>query len=216
MHVRKRTRGHGRHEYFYACTSHFNRGESICRNLVQIPMQAIDDKVIRGITNLLRPELVEIIVSRVREALEPDYQDRLRKQLAEQLADVDRQTANVADAIAIGGDVPALLSKLQALAQRRAELLQQQQALGDAPLLPRVDVRLMERRARALLKDWRGLLTRHPSDARGVLRQLLAGPMLFTPILEKHRRGFQFDGAVRVGEMLTGYVGNDVGVPGQN
>lgn len=66
------------------------------------------------------------------------------------------------------------------------------------------------------------LVTRHPSDARPVLRELLEAPIRFTPILEEHRRGYRFEGAVTVGEMLHGTVlfenlrGNTVGVPGQN
>ena len=55
-----------------------------------------------------------------------------------------------------------------------------------------------------------------------MLRELLEAPIRFTPILEEHRRGYRFEGAVTVGEMLHGTVlfenlrGNTVGVPGQN
>lgn len=74
----------------------------------------------------------------------------------------------------------------------------------------------MERQARQLLTDWRGLLSRNTQDARPVLRELLHGPIRFTPIVEDDRRGFHFNGAVKTGGFLLGIVaGNELGVPGR-
>lgn len=215
LHVRKRTRASGRHLHFYACTSHFNRGESVCGNYLQVPMEAVDTKVIGAITDLLRPELVDRIIAGVRAYLQPDQQMRQLDRIEAELASLDRQAANVADAIALAcRNVAALVAKLQQIDERRAALLVGRDVLGDARPLPRVDWRLVERRARTLLTDWRGLLCRHTAQARPVLRQLLNGTLQITPILEENRRGFQFEGAVTAGELLAGYVGNELGVPG--
>ncbi len=48
MYVRLRTRSWGRIP-FYACTSHFTRGESVCRNFHLAPMDQVDDKVLECI-----------------------------------------------------------------------------------------------------------------------------------------------------------------------
>ena len=40
----------------------------------------------------------------------------------------------------------------------------------------------LERRLRAKLADWRGLLRRNVSEGRAVLRTLLIGPLRFTPV----------------------------------
>lgn len=130
LHVRQRTRSNGRHLYFYACTSHFNRGESVCRNLVQFPMAEIDRAVIRRIANLLRPELVDEVLGRVREMMAPDHQASLRDRLAEQLEQTEQQAANLAEAIALGGDVPALVSRLHAVEESRQTFARQLKALG--------------------------------------------------------------------------------------
>ena len=182
-------------------------------------MTEINRAVIRRIVNLLRPELVDEVLGRVRELMAPDHQASLRDRLVEQLEETEQQAMNLAHAIALGGDVPALVGRLQSVEQTRQALTRQLQALGDGPLVPRVDWRVIDRQARRLLADWRGLLTRHPSEARPVLRELLEAPIRFTPILEDTRRGYRFEGAVAVGGLLAGTVlagnvrGNEVWRP---
>ena len=71
---------------------------------------------------------------------------------------------------------------------------------------PRVDLRLLERQAQRMLGQWRELLTDDVADARRVLRELLEGPLRFTPLLEGTRRGYRFEGVLTIGGML-GVVG---------
>jgi site-specific DNA recombinase len=134
LHVRKRTRNNGHHLYSYACTSHFNRGESVCGNVVQFSMAEIGTAVIRRIANILTPTLVDEVLARVRELLAPDHQAHLRDRVAAQLEEAEQQAANLAEAIALGGDVPALVARLQTADQTRQELAQQLRALGDGPI----------------------------------------------------------------------------------
>ena len=72
------------------------------------------------------------------------------------------------------------------------------------PPLPRIDWRLVERQAHQLLGQWRELLLEDVGDARRVLRELLEGPIQFTPVLDEARRGFRFAGAITIGGMLEG------------
>ena len=57
-----------------------------------------------------------------------------------------------------------------------------------------------------MLGQWRELLTDDVADARRVLRELLEGPLRFTPLLEGTRRGYRFEGVLTIGGML-GVVG---------
>jgi hypothetical protein len=80
----------------------------------------------------------------------------------------------------------------------------------------RVNWRLVERRARHLLANWRALLARHVDQARPVLRELLEEPIKFTPIIEDARRGYQFARALN-GSVLSGISEVQVsGVSGRN
>jgi hypothetical protein len=71
-------------------------------------------------------------------------------------------------------------------------------------LLPRVDWRFLERQAQRMLGQWRELLTDDVADARRVLRELLEGPLRFTPLFEGTKRGYRFEGAVTIGQFLAG------------
>ena len=88
----------------YACTSHFNRGENVCGNLVQAPIVDVDRAVIGAIGNLLTPDLVDEVIAKTRELLEPDRgQASVLDRLLEQIDATEQQAANLADAIAMGG-----------------------------------------------------------------------------------------------------------------
>ena len=76
----------------------------------------------------------------------------------------------------MGGNVPALARRLKDADERRQELARTLQALGDGPLLERIDCRRLEAQARLLLADWRGLLARNVAEGRAVPRQLIQGP----------------------------------------
>ena len=205
--IHVRSRPHDRRQvHFYACTSHFNRGESVCRNLVQVPMGDVDRAVLARVRNILTPEMVDDVIQRVRELLGADRQDDIRKRIERELEATEGQLGNLTEAIAIGGDVPALVARLQTVDSRRQELLRQRDALEDGPLVHHVDLRAMERHARHRVADWRGVLTRNVPEGRTVLRELLKGPILFTPILEDDRRGVTFEGALTIGEILAGNV----------
>jgi hypothetical protein len=82
IHVRTRYRRDGQRAGFYVCTSHFNRGESVCRNLVQMPMVDVDAAVLRAVSVVLAPDMIEEVLTAVRQELEParrsDPRERIR------------------------------------------------------------------------------------------------------------------------------------------
>ena len=179
-------------------------------------MEIVDTKVLTSIRNILPPDLVERAVAGVREHFDPRAGATRRDRLTAQLAEAARQVANLTEAIALGGNLAALVTRLQQAEQARQALVQQLESL-DEEVVPVIDWRALERQTRALLAEWRTLLARHPSDARPLLRELLPEPLQVTPILEPTRRGVHIDGPIDVGEILFGKTcGNTVGVPGQN
>ena len=58
--------------------------------------------------------------------------------------------------------------------------------------------RSLERVVRERLQDWRALLTRNVQDARSLLRQVLNGPLKFTP----QAGAYAFEGEAAVGKLL--------------
>ena len=205
-----RTHNHGsagsrRRVFFYGCSTRARRGVNACPNPVQIPMDLIDTEVLRKVRDLLTPRLVECVVGHVRTLMEPDQAEEQREQLTRERDIVEGRIGRLTSAIAAGDlSIPELVAQLQD-EQRRRQALTQALADLDARRGAGMSWPEVEAQARALLHDWRGLLGRHGSDARPVLRQLLEGRRIrFTPVENGKRRGYRFEGDAGLGGMLDG------------
>lgn len=118
---------------------------------------------------------------------------------------LEAECARLADAIARGGRLDVLLRTLEDRQNRLAALRAEREA-AQAIERPVFDRAGTERRLRCLLDDWRGLLCRDVVSGRGVLRALLVGPLKFTPVIEKRRRGYRFEGAIALDRLVSGLM----------
>jgi len=64
----------------------------------------------------------------------------------------------------------------------------------------------LERRLRAKLADWRGLLTRNAESGREVLKALLVEPLRFEPVIDERRRAYRFRGAIALDRLVAGVI----------
>jgi hypothetical protein len=64
----------------------------------------------------------------------------------------------------------------------------------------------LERRLRAKLADWRGLLRRNIESGRDVLKALLVGPLRFTPIVAGRRKAYEFEGSIALNKLASGVI----------
>ena len=106
-----------------------------------------------------------------------------------------------------GGDVAVLarlVGRLQAVQARRQTLTITRppsptishQTIPDA----------LERRIRAKLADWRGLLTRNVKSGREVLKALLVDALRFSPEVDERGRRYRFTGRIALDRLLAGVV----------
>ena len=98
-----------------------------------------------------------------------------------------------------GGPLESLLVELKASEGRRAELIASIES-ADAVDVRRLDRKGIERTVRQQLTAWRSLLTTNVADGRQLLRQVLVGPLRFTPEDQTYR----FEGEAAIGRLLTG------------
>jgi site-specific DNA recombinase len=207
LHVRSRSHGR-RRAFFYACTSHYNRGPAVCPHVEQWPMEEIDREVLATIAgDVLTPKLADEVVAAARQMFEasarPDRQEELRRELAA----VEREQARLTEAIATGaGTVPVLVERLRTTEMKRREVVGQLEQAHTAARPP--SWREIERRIRGSLRDWRSLLIGDVSQARQGFRELLTTPIRFTPCVERGFRAIRFEGrlglaAVFGGQMVT-------------
>ena len=118
-----------------------------------------------------------------------------------ELAETEVEIRRLSNAIATGGQLSGLLEAIQDREQRRRELsvkLAGMQALQQPIHLDDKEIR---QRVRSSLRDRKGLLARHTSNARNILRKLLDGPIVCTPITDHGRRGLEFRAQVSLGPM---------------
>jgi site-specific DNA recombinase len=209
--IHVRTSNHGSADrrwrvYAYACSSYQNRGPTVCRNDFRISMQAVDAAVLSSIGEILTTDLVDEVIVTVRELLEPGGRHDPRVELDTDLATLEQQLSNLTEAIAMGGNLPALLARLKQAEDQRQRLLRQRDELPAASAYRMLDWRLMERQAREKLASWRTLATRHPAEGRQLLRELLVdgSPVRLTPIENGRQRGFSFEGIAYVGGLFEG------------
>lgn len=199
-------RTHGKHRArFYACTSHWKRGDAVCPNDLVGRMELVDAEVLATLADdVFRPSVVEQAIALVLEELRPAKVVERRQALEEELAGVETECQRLATAIGRGGDLDALVDRLRDRQAHRDALRRQVAALQQQVIVaPAV---ALERRIREKLADWRGLLTRNVDSGRDVLRMLVTEPFRFSPVVNERRRGYAFTGRLALDRIVSGVV----------
>lgn len=148
-----------------------------------------------------------ILVSAVRQAvarLRPDDNALAARRVAltAELATVQSELGRYAEAIASAGPVPALLTAIHTREQRREALERELAGLEGLARLSDVDeARLVEDLEAHLRMHWRGLLTKHVSVTRQLLRKLLTERV---QIARHGAEAYVFSGKATVGRLLSG------------
>jgi DNA invertase Pin-like site-specific DNA recombinase len=189
--------------YHYGCLVYNKRGASVCGNRLTVPIDRVDAAVLSTLADdVLKPAIVDAVISGVLEALEPHSQARTADAYRAELKRVESELARLTDAIAAGGTLTSLLAAVQARQARRDELLSAI-AMSEARAITCADRKAIERHVRAKLADWRRLLTDNVQDGRTLLRHVLTGPFRFMPEDGRYR----FEGEAALGRLLEGSAG---------
>jgi DNA invertase Pin-like site-specific DNA recombinase len=198
------SRSHGRKRaFFYGCRAYHKCGTTVCGNGLQLPIDRVDDAVLRTLGgDVLRPAVVMAIIDGVLKELEPQAARRNLGRARAELQTLERELENLATAIAAGGRLEPLLVQLQAR-QAKREDLQITVAAAELADVRRFDRKAIEQKVRAHVQSWRELLTKHVHDGRQLLREVLAGPLRFTP----EGKTYRFEGEAAFGRLLAGMVG---------
>jgi hypothetical protein len=197
--------GEGRRQVkCYVCSFRQNRGPTACENQQRPKQEELDAQVLAAIeAQVLTPEFVRRAARRVvemiraRAASEPDARARLQRELAK----AERERGRLVMAIRMGGKalellVPDLTKCEQLLETLRRDLAQ----LESAPLLDQLSDKRLERELAEHATRWREILAGDPALARQGLRDLMAGPIWYTP----QRGGYRLRGATRLAALLLG------------
>ena len=117
---------------------------------------------------------------------------------------------NVRRAIAMGGELESLLDELRECEKRRDDL---RAAINGRERIQgqQIDRPRLAAAVRRRVDDWRSLLAHRPAHGRQLLREMLAGPITFTPA----GRAYGFRGEASFGALLGEASGTPLVVPVQ-
>jgi site-specific DNA recombinase len=197
--------GKGRKRY-YVCTGYHNRGRTACANGLQLWMEQADAAVLEQLRDyILQPAIVEGALADAVTLLRPAASelDAQRAELEQQARAVEGELANLAKAVAAGGQLPTLIALMKDREQQRDQLRQQAATVNQMRDVGQLDVKRIERDLRARVKEWRALLGRQVPVARQIVTKLLDGRLVFTP---REDRSYDFSGRVSLGGLLQGTV----------
>jgi hypothetical protein len=192
---------------FYACSYHHHRGAVVCPNGLPAEMQATNREVLTSIgSRLSRRTVVEQAIEMALADLAPRRDARAAEQeaLTARLRQLEAELERLTAAVAAGGELPTLLAALKEREGQRAECRRQLETLGHG--VRPLDLKRVERQIRERLRDATRLLERQVGPARGVLRELLAVMIAFTPHIAAERRWYEFAGQLSLGGLLAGEV----------
>jgi hypothetical protein len=109
--------------HVYGCLAYLKRGTSVCGNSLRLPLDRVDDAVLRTLADdVLRPPAVIAVIDGVLEQLRSRSGKRELERSRAALQTVERAISNLAQAIAAAGDLGPLLHELQAARIKRDEL----------------------------------------------------------------------------------------------
>jgi hypothetical protein len=148
------------------------------------------------------PPVVRAIVAEVFAALTPTSVAKNLSTLRRELHAVDQKIANLTVAIEDGAAVAPLVGQLTTRQQEREDLLREIGA-ADGRASLQSDRPMVEAKVLAECERWRALLTDEIIDGRQLLREVLDGPMTFTPGPGK---AYRFSGNVMTGQLVAGLV----------
>ncbi len=196
---------HGRRPA-YKCLAYETKGPKACTNKWPAPMKETDGAVLSLLADtLLRPEVVAPAIEEALKRLHPSVEEKIqeRERLRTELDRVEMQLRHVGQAILNGLAGPTTAALLRECEQKQNALRTALNSLSRlSQAVADLDTRRLTRRLRGTLKDWRGLLTRQPEQARQALRSILDGRLTFTP---QPDGSSAFEGKGRLGP-LTGYL----------
>jgi DNA invertase Pin-like site-specific DNA recombinase len=200
------TRGHGKkRSRFYGCSYNHKRGSAVCTNAVQLKQELLDQAVLTALADVLDERILEAAVEKAVQRLQVQNKDvaKQRSSLAQQLSEVETRKHRLVDAIARGEAIESLLTQLKAEEHQARLLTEQLRTLSNCEQITSLNRKQLSEELKRRVADIRGLMARHVSQARQMIRKLV--PQLdCTPFREGDEKGYRFSGDGCYGQLLSG------------
>ncbi len=206
-----RSRKHGtRRVFFYGCSSFQRKGSHVCSNNLTVTMESANLAVLQALkAQLLAPNIIEEAVTQaVAELMAPRGES---SGMALRIELLTGEAKRLAEAVAKGGDIPALVTALQAKEAERQQL-QERLAAVRTPARP-VDIDEIRASLRQAVREWRRTLTSHTEQARIMVQTLVDGRLVMQPRGDDDGQFYEFSGAGTLVPVVSGAVPHKLASP---
>jgi hypothetical protein len=198
-----------RNNFSYVCDKHRMHGRSACRGIGYRAEHAVDAALLRAVAPFIDGDIAERALGMLKEELEAQAKgsgrDSMRERIHRDLEAAQRKARNLADAIARGGEMDALLAALREETRRIDGLRADLERLDDAPVA--IDPQRILATARKRLTALSKLLRRSGIEARPVVAAVLGEERLVaSPIEVKGARRWQIAGQISAGYLVSHVV----------
>ena len=208
------SRRHGsRRAFFYACSAHHREGRAVCQNGLLAPLETLDKAVLQAVESLVlhRRILEQVLDGAVARLSEGGNETRLAE-IQTRLNALQVELGRLADAVANGGATQPLMA---AIREQEREALQAELGAAAKPT-PKVDVEALRATLEEKLSDWRGLLRRRVEQGQQILRKLIDGRLVLTPVKTVRGTRYEFCGTANLLRILGSFVPHKMASPRGN
>jgi len=180
----------GKSVLHYVCQRYWKRGKVHCSNSYRVPYEWITSSVLGNFNpDALRAAVSQALLDQLyRQPLDPAPEDQ-RATIDVEVKKLEQEIGNLVNAVAAGGDIPELVTRLKAVrTQRDAKVIDREALAGTTPDFDITDEEAVEEWQRECLEAVEEALEplsgTDPGTARQILRGLLPGPIAVTPVIE--------------------------------
>lgn len=187
---------HRRKGRFYGCSYYKTRGSSICKNSLLVEQEVLDQIVLKSLHEAVAEEMIKVAVEKAlakHRAGEGSKFDR-QTSIERELSLIEAKKEHLVDAIANGDKDPLIFQRLRAEEARRQALVAELEQLSHADQVSSLDEARLKRELKTRFADLRGLLDRHFSSARRLLRVLMEHPLRCEAVREGDRKEYRVTG----------------------
>jgi hypothetical protein len=179
------TRGTHPRMYLYGCATFHRRGHTVCANNRLVMMADADREAMTVLEDeLLDPTVLEAAVERATADVlaEPTVAAARLAALDERGQQLSVAIERLTRAIELGDELAPLVTTLQTRQQELAQIEIERQQIATVLRAKPQEFRKVSRELRRRAEDWRTAAGRNVSQARQILRKLVRGRLVLTPL----------------------------------
>jgi hypothetical protein len=191
----------------YACLDNRRRGTAICVNRVALRQDVLDREILRTIAEVLQPEILDRALEKAfaKISYARSHHASRRAQVERELQEVQRKLDRLLDALADGSlAADEIKGRLGAEKARKTALQAELTKLEHLSQVGSLDSESIKSTLREKVSDVSALLSRQTTQARQMLRKLLADKIELEPVGSGRQRGYRFRGALTIERLIGG------------